>query len=139
MCCALAIAASSSSTAKGDPSLAPGFADDAFEWAPSTAATDASALGARLDRVTLDWAPGETTIGVEQAAMLARTLAVLHGTRLVVAVYGAATASPTTDNARTDYCSYVASFMRRFPAINDVVIWNEPNKSQFWRPQFNSD
>ena len=30
----------------------------------------------------------------------------------------------------------MADAITRFPAINDVVIWNEPNLSGFWRPQF---
>ena len=39
---------------------------------------------------------------------------------------------PLTATARTDYCAYVASLLRSYPAIHDVVIWNEANQTTFW-------
>jgi hypothetical protein len=33
----------------------------------------------------------------------------------------------------------VASLLRRYPGVNDVVVWNEPNKGRFWQPQFGAD
>ena len=43
---------------------------------------------------------------------------------------------PLDDASRDAYCSFLADAVTRFPQINDVVIWNEPNLSGFWRPQY---
>ena len=40
---------------------------------------------------------------------------------------------------RNDYCAFVASLLHRYPGVSDVVIWNEPNSSHFWRPQYGPD
>jgi hypothetical protein len=61
------------------------------------------------------------------------------GLRIVVTVYGKASAAPLDDAARDTYCSYVRGLLTRYPSINDVVIWNEPNLGFFWQPQFNAD
>jgi hypothetical protein len=122
--------------ARAEPGMLIGFADAALAWEPAAAAAAGSALGARMYRVTLGWRPGQTVLGAQDAGSLARTLSVLRGTRLVVAVYGSAASAPTTDRTRRQYCSYVVNLALRFPAVNDIVIWNEPNKSAFWRPQF---
>src|SRR5439155_7463620 len=61
------------------------------------------------------------------------------GLRLVLAVYGSPTSAPQDDTSRTQFCTYARNAVARFPSINDVVIWNEPNLSFFWRPQFNPD
>jgi hypothetical protein len=61
------------------------------------------------------------------------------GLRIVVTVYGTARAAPLDDAAREAYCSYVRDLVTRYPTINDVVIWNEPNLGFFWQPQFKAD
>ena len=56
--------------------------------------------------------------------------------------------SPCTERRRTrrrrtprqtQYCTFAASLLRRYPGVNDVVVWNEPNTSRFWRPQFDAE
>src|SRR5262249_41257681 len=47
--------------------------------------------------------------------------------------------TPRTDEARRQYCSYVADLLKTNPQITDVVIWNDPNDQAFWSPQFNAD
>jgi len=37
------------------------------------------------------------------------------------------------------YCGFVVRVLALAPRVNDVVIWNEPNSSTFWRPQFDED
>jgi hypothetical protein len=59
--------------------------------------------------------------------------------RIVVTTYGAARSAPLDDTARNAYCSFVGDLLSRFPAIDDVVIWNEANLGFFWQPQFNPD
>ena len=47
--------------------------------------------------------------------------------------------APRTDDARTQYCSFVADLLRDNPEIDDVAIWNDPNDGTFWTPQFDAD
>jgi hypothetical protein len=61
------------------------------------------------------------------------------GLRIVVTVYGRAVDAPVDAAGRESYCAYVRDLLSRFPTINDVVIWNEPNLGFFWQPQFNAD
>jgi uncharacterized protein YkwD len=64
----------------------------------------------------------------------------VSGLRVVLQVAGRSGAqAPLTAAARDQYCEYVRSAIDRHSQIKDVVIWNEPNKTHFWRPQFNSD
>jgi hypothetical protein len=59
--------------------------------------------------------------------------------RVVLAVYGKPDDAPQTEGQRDAYCTYVASLLHRYPGVTDVVVWNEPNSSRFWRPQFAPD
>lgn len=114
-----------------------GFSDDALKWDPGLASIGRD-LGASAFRVTLQWTRGQRELGADDERALAR--AVGTGMRIVLAVYAhSADEAPVTSNARDDYCAYVRSGLERFPAVRDVVIWNEPNKSHFWRPQFAAD
>src|SRR5439155_15335666 len=61
------------------------------------------------------------------------------GLRVVVAVYGAPGDAPLDPSVRQGYCDAVGDLLRSYPTVNDVVIWNEPNTSAFWRPQFGAD
>src|SRR5439155_2881615 len=68
-----------------------------------------------------------------------RALRAAAGRRLVLAVYGRATNAPVTLDARRRYCRYVRNVVASFRSVHDVVVWNEPNSSTFWRPQFHAD
>ena len=46
---------------------------------------------------------------------------------------------PQDAASRTQFCTFAKNAVARFPSLDDVVIWNEPNVSAFWRPQFNAD
>jgi hypothetical protein len=96
-------------------------------------------LGATAIRITLGWHPGQTELSDADRAQLNELVPQAFGLRIVVAVFGAATDAPETEEARTTYCDYVSDLLHDYPTIDDVVIWNEPNLSLFWRPQFNSD
>jgi hypothetical protein len=64
-------------------------------------------------------------------------MAAALGMRIVVVATGLKPRlAPKTPAARTAYCTFVRSLLARYPTINDVVIWNEPNKSANWQPQF---
>ena len=70
---------------------------------------------------------------VAQLDLVGRTRA---SERYVVALYGRPDATPLDETARDDYCAYAADLIERYPFIKDLIVWNEPNKSYFWQPQF---
>jgi hypothetical protein len=96
-------------------------------------------LGATAVRITLRWHPNQTQLEQQDRAELDRFVPAAIGLRVVAAVYGSAADAPQTDSARAAYCDYVANLVRTYPAIRDVVIWNEANLGYFWQPQFNAD
>jgi hypothetical protein len=95
-------------------------------------------LGLQAFRITVPWEPGQTSPAPATAADLDHAVAATFGLRLVLAVYGRGVDAPRTDAARSAYCSYVVELLRRYPTIGDIVIWNEPNLTRFWRPQFDA-
>ena len=121
--------------AKAEPGMFVGVSDDAFEWNTAPMVATAQDLGLRAVRVALTWTPGERTLSSSDRAALAQVVADAHGMRVVLAAFNEGY-PPTDDGSRDAYCSYLADAITRFPSINDVVIWNEPNLSGFWRPQF---
>jgi hypothetical protein len=128
------IAALCAPSAVAAPGLMVGTTDDMFMFEPALARSLARDLGLRATRVTLKWVPGETTLRPVDAAELQH--AVDTGVRVVIAVYGWRDHAPQDAASRDAYCSYVRDTLEQMPQINDVVIWNEPNLSLFWRPQF---
>ena len=116
-----------------------GMTDDRPKTDGAGAVEPARDLGARAFRITLWWNPGQTQLAAAEITDLNRAASAAAGIRIALAVYGAAASAPQDDAAREAYCTYVRGALARFPSINDVVIWNEPNKSFFWRPQFNPD
>jgi hypothetical protein len=127
------------------PGLLVGMDDDTLKWAdkPQAHATLAYArdLGIRAVRVTVQWHPGQTRLGVEERIPVDRMILATWAARfrVVLAVYGRAVDAPLTDAARDEYCTFVGTLLRRYPGVVDVVIWNEPNTRRFWRPQFDAD
>jgi hypothetical protein len=126
--------------AQAAPGLIVGVSDDSVKWAPSAKSSAllgyARDLGLDAVRITVPWQPGQTELPVTDRRPVDRAIVTTWGTRTVLAVYGKPDDAPTTPAARTQYCTFVASLLRRYPAVDDVVIWNEPNSSRFWRPQF---
>jgi PASTA domain len=116
-----------------------GFSDDGPKWNGADAVAPGRTIGAKAFRVTVRWVPGESDLTPQDIADLSRAASGTNGLRLVLAVYGSPTSAPQDDGSRTQFCTYARNAVARFPSINDVVIWNEPNVSAFWRPQFNSD
>ena len=140
---AVLASACASATVAGGAAAGPGlfFGISADEpKAHGAAAVDpARGLGARALRLTLRWEPGLTELAPEDVADMARAVAAAPDMRVVVAVYGGAWASPVTAVDRNEYCAYTRNLLTLFPTIRDVVIWNEPNLSYFWQPQFHDD
>ncbi|HEY7399251.1 MAG TPA: hypothetical protein VH538_13170 [Gaiellaceae bacterium] len=112
-----------------------GVSDDSFEWNTGPMVATADDLGLRAVRIALNWTPGQRALSSADRTELARVVADAGGLRIVLAVFNQGY-PPLDDTSRDTYCSFVGDAITRFPAINDVVIWNEPNLSGFWRPQF---
>jgi hypothetical protein len=120
------------------PGLFVGVADDYLKTEPGRAAAAIRSLGFSAVRLTLDWSAGQSALDPNGHAALQTALGAGGGLRVVVAVYSR-TSTPLTEPDRASYCSYLRSIVTTFPQINDIVVWNEVNKSTFWRPQFAAD
>lgn len=140
--CALALALAPSATA--GPGLFVGAAEDASR-SPDLVHAYAKMELARLAgldaiRITSIWRPGETEPDEYERRVLRNvgTAAQLHGVRVIVSVYHRdQRTTPLTPKARAEFAAYAASIARNVPAIEDVIVGNEPNLNLFWMPQFN--
>jgi hypothetical protein len=98
--------------------------------------------GFRAARITSYWTPGLTKPTDEEVRTL-RTVsdaALRNGVRLYVTVmHPGSRTTPLTMQARADFASYAAAVVREAPAIEHVIIGNEPNLNRFWLPQFGLD
>lgn len=122
--------------AVAQPGMLVGAREDGLKWRTGPTVAVARDLGLGAIGITLGWQPGKTDIGPTDALALNGTVVGAGGMRIVVAVFGADTLSPITEVLREQYCTYVGNLITRFPQINDVVVWNEPNLTGFWRPQY---
>jgi hypothetical protein len=122
-------------TALAGRGLAIGVNDDALKWRPGISSV-AGDLGLGYYRVTQGWQPGKTQPSVSDTASMAAALKNAGRQRIVLSVFGPASAAPVTASARAAYCGFVSSLLDRFPQIAAVNVWNEANLSYFWRPQF---
>ena len=136
---ALACAAFHAPSASADDFFV-GVDEDAVKWGHTELANSvARALGLRAIRITLPWRAGETRLSTLNRQYLDRAIVGSWGLRIVVSVYGSATDTPRTEEARSQFCTYVGDLLAGYPTISDVVIWNDPNDGAFWSPQFNPD
>jgi fibronectin type III domain protein len=136
---ALATCALGTGSARADPGLFVGFAADAFRHEPAAAVRIARDLGATAFRITVQWEEGQTRLAPSQIGELDDVMAAAHDMRIVVAVVGAAAEAPASELARKQFCDFARSVVTIYRPIRDVVIWNEPNLSFFWKPQFDPD
>ena len=113
-----------------------GLTEDAFKLVPDSALPAARELGVATFRITVPWESGARTLPPEVVAQLDAMVSARASERFVVALYGSPDAAPLDETARDDYCAYAADLVERYPVIKDLIIWNEPNKSYFWQPQF---
>ena len=133
--CAACLATAPS--ARAEPGMLVGVSDDLFKIEGALGSAYANDLGLGAVRVTLRWYTGAATLSANDAADLDR--AVATGRRVVLSVYGSWQDAPLEAPEREAYCAYVRDVLVAEPQIRDVVIWNEPNLSIFWRAQFNAD
>lgn len=133
---ALSLAAAAAPAPAGKTFLV-GVSDDRLKWQSKSWATVAVLrdLGVGAVRITVGWEPGRGGPSRYDRDGIRRTVTAASGMRVVLSVFGRAADAPRSASARRDYCDYVAGLVRRFPTVNDVVIWNEVNSAAFWQPQ----
>jgi hypothetical protein len=129
--------------ASAGPGLLVGVSEDAMKWSPERSAltrTNMARLGIGAVRVTLRWSPGQDAPTWPTVVALRRAVRTARGRRLVLAVYSRrADEAPQIARLRRQYCGFVGRLLVLAGHVRDVVIWNEPNSSTFWRPQFTPD
>jgi hypothetical protein len=127
-------------SAQAKPGLLVGVTEDGLKFEPEAVLEDARELGIGAIRITLRWRPGLTEPTPAQRAELSRATRDAGRIAIVLSVFGErAVHAPTTEALREEYCGFVEDVVRRFDRIRHVTIWNEPNKTFFWSPQFNPD
>jgi hypothetical protein len=132
-------AALQTGAARGDSNLIVGLSDDSLMGSSAETIALARDLGVGAFRLSLNWQAGQTQLAPSERAGLDNAVAAASGARIVVAVHNDRGLPPLWPSARAEYCTYVRSVLERYPQINDVVIWNEPNLTYYWSPQFNDD
>jgi len=129
--------AAATGPARSDPGLFVGASGNALKFEPVEAVAVARDLGITDFRISILWNPGQASLPPQERAHLDRAIELAGGVRIIVSVYSEfGKDAPLTDEARDEYCGYVRSLLERYPQINDVLIWIEPNKEQFWQDQF---
>lgn len=136
----LAFLLTSAGAAEAKPGLLVGVTEDGLKFEPRAALEDARELGIGAFRITLRWRPGLTEPTAAQVAELDRATDVAADMTIVLSVYSErAVHAPTTEARQDEYCGFLEEIVRAYDRIRYVTIWNEPNKTFFWSPQFNSD
>jgi hypothetical protein len=121
------------------PRLDVGAVDDAVRSDPRGLLDQLTDSGLRAVGATSIWEPGHTAPSAAESATIASVVeaAAERDVRVFLAVYphGSGTA-PVTPSARAEFASYVGALVRSLPALDDVIVGNEPNLNRFWLPQF---
>jgi hypothetical protein len=130
----------------GGPGLIIGATEDATKsttMAVAKAQMDLLvAAGFGADRITEEWAPGQSALPVtgKQVVENLAAAAKLDGVTIICVVmnHGSAT-TPLTPSDQQDFASYAASIARAAPSFQIFVVGNEPNLNRYWLPQYNDD
>ena len=94
--------------------------------------------GFRVVVLSSVWQRPRTAPTTPELAALRRAIEAAEpdGIQPIVAVYSFASDTPLTQRDRAQFTAYAASILRAFPQLRTISIGNEPNSSDFWRPQF---
>jgi hypothetical protein len=132
--------------AAGGPSLLIGATEDAVRsavLADSKAQMDLIQLaGFRGVRITQVWSPGQTALSADDLAILSTVTeaARLDGIEVLVSVINAgAKTAPLSDQDQANFAAYAASIVAEVPAIQHLIVGNEPNLNLYWLPQFDAN
>src|SRR5918995_2748422 len=121
------------------PGLAVGAVENELLWNTAQTVSVARHLGLRTMVVNLEWEPRLNDLEQGQIDALNRVVTTAGGVRIVLGVHNNWMRTPVDEPGRQRYCEFAANALRRYPQINDIIVWNEPNLGFFWRPQFDAD
>ena len=124
--------------AAGSPGLAVGANENELFWNTADTVSVARYLGLKTMAVTLDWEPRMDDLEPVQIDALNRAVTAAGPLRLVLGIHNNWQRAPVDELNRQRYCAFAANALRRYPQINDIIIWNEPNVGFFWSPQFDA-
>ena len=145
--CGLVVALALSAPAHaGGPTMRIGAVEDAPRSTSlvtaKTQMTLARLAGFDSVRVTQVWAPGQTGPTADDVTALTNvvTAADLSSMRVFLTVmpFGSKT-TPLGNDAQAQFAQFAAAVVTKVPAIEDVIVGNEPNLNRYWLPQFNPD
>jgi hypothetical protein len=126
----------------GGPGLVLGATEDAVRSAkPAVAQAQMDLLaraGFRAVRISQTWAPGESAVSANDAAILRNVAAAAKAAGIDVLVtvmnFGSRT-TPLADAEQADFAAYAASVVKT-GHFRRLIVGNEPNLNRYWLPQF---
>ena len=126
-------------SATASPGLAVGAVENQLLWNTADTVAVARYLGLRTIGVNLDWDARLDDLDATQITALNRAVTAAGSLRIVLSMHGNWQQAPTDEASRQRYCTFAANALRRYPQINDIIVWNEPNVGFFWQPQFDAN
>jgi hypothetical protein len=130
----------------GGPSLVLGATEDAVRsptLAQAKVQMDLLALaGFRGVRITQIWTPGDRLVSADDRTILENVAAAakLANVTVLTSVMNAGSrTTPLTEQDQADYAAYAADVVTAVPALQTLIVGNEPNLNRYWLPQFNDD
>ena len=130
----------------GGPTLVIGATEDAVRsvtLAQTKTQMDLLALaGFRGVRITQIWAPGQRSLSDHDETVLDNVAAAakLANVTVLTSVMNAGSrTTPLSEEDQLDFAAYAASVVKKVPALQTVIVGNEPNLNRYWLPQFNED
>src|SRR3954470_13558891 len=137
---ALAFAAGAAGAAGALPHrLVVGAVDDGAKYSsPQTHIRMARSANFRVIVLSSVWTAPTTAPDAPEILRMRNAVAAARaaGITPIVAIYSFGRSTPLTDDARGHFVGYVARLLQNVPGIRYVSIGNEPNRAQFWQPQF---
>ena len=129
------VAAPTATSSSSSGSFFVGFAEDQPKWLGQQPVDDAASVGGSAFRISLVWEPGQAALDASEVENLTKATQAASGrARIVLSSWADSGAKAPVDAAGRDaYSSWLSDAVTRFPSIRDVVVWNEPNLSYFWR------
>ena len=122
--------------AGAEPGMLVGARKDRLKWSTGSTLAVARDLGLQAIGITLPWQPGQIDLAPLDVMLVNQAVVQGAGIRIVVSVFSPQGEAPLDDRARDEYCTYLSRLITRYPQINDLVVWNEPNLRFFWKPQY---
>jgi hypothetical protein len=98
--------------------------------------------GFRGVRITQIWVPGQRSLSDHDETVLdnvAATAKLANVTVLTSVMNAGSRTTPLTEQDQLDFAAYAASVVKKVPALQIVIVGNEPNLNRYWLPQFNED